>query len=175
MSIEPWLTDEHRRFQARVREFALAKIAPVARELDEHSTFPFETVRAMAEEGLLGLPIPRELGGQGMDTLSYILAVEELAKHDASHAITVSAHTTLGTSPIVTFGTKEQREKWVPPESEPAPGSVSPNPPRTRPGPAPIRAGPGRGRPGWRGATGCPAPRSSSPMRAWGRFSRSRP
>jgi butyryl-CoA dehydrogenase len=114
MSAAPWLTEEHRRFQARVREFALARIAPVARALDEHSTFPFETVRAMAEEGLLGLPIPRELGGRGMDTLSYILAVEELAKHDASHAITVSAHTTLGTSPIVTFGTGEQRERWVP-------------------------------------------------------------
>jgi alkylation response protein AidB-like acyl-CoA dehydrogenase len=114
MSASPYLTDEHRSFQGKVREFALAKIVPVARELDESSTFPFETVREMGREGLLGIPIPRALGGQGLDTLSYILAVEELAKHDASHAITVSAHTTLGTSPITTFGTREQQERWVP-------------------------------------------------------------
>jgi len=114
MAASPYLSDEHRRFQARVREFALERIVPVARELDEHSTFPFETVRAMGEAGLLGVPIARELGGMGLDTLSYILVVEELAKHDASHAITVSAHTTLGTSPIVTFGTPEQKARWVP-------------------------------------------------------------
>ena len=68
----------------------------------------------MAREGFLGIPVPRALGGLGLDTLSYILAVEELAKHDASHAITVSAHTTLGTSPILAFGTPTQRERWVP-------------------------------------------------------------
>jgi butyryl-CoA dehydrogenase len=69
----------------------------------------------MGEEGLLGIPIAKELGGLGLDTLSYILAVEELAKHDASHAITVSAHTTLGTSPIVHFGTAAQKARYVPP------------------------------------------------------------
>src|SRR6185295_18590322 len=114
MGSNPWLSDEHRRFQARVRDFALERIVPIARELDETSTFPWETVKAMGEQGLLGIPVPKDLGGLGLDTLSYILAVEELAKHDASHAITVSAHTTLGTSPILTFGTPEQRERWVP-------------------------------------------------------------
>ena len=114
MAANPYLSDAHRAFQARVREFALERIAPAARELDESSTFPWETVKAMGEQGFLGAPVPKELGGLGLDTLSYILLVEELAKHDASHAITVSAHTTLGTSPILTFGTREQQERWVP-------------------------------------------------------------
>ncbi len=114
MSSSPYLTDAHRSFQARVRAFALERIAPIARELDETAAFPWESVKGMAEEGFLGVPVPRELGGMGLDYLSYILVVEELAKHDASHAITVSAHTTLGTSPILAFGTREQQERWVP-------------------------------------------------------------
>ncbi len=111
MTSSPYLTDTHRRFQARVRDFALERIVPVARALDESAEFPWESVKAMGEEGYLGVPIPRELGGMGLDTLSYILVVEELAKHDASYAITVSAHTTLGTSPILTFETREQQER----------------------------------------------------------------
>ena len=114
MSESPYLTDAHRRLQARVRDFALERIVPVARKLDESAEFPWESVKAMGEQGFLGVPVPRELGGMGLDTMSYILVVEELAKHDASHAITVSAHTTLGTSPILTCGTREQRERWVP-------------------------------------------------------------
>ena len=114
MTASPYLTDAHRRLRERVRAFALERIEPVARVLDESSTFPWETVKAMVEEGLLGVPVPRELGGLGLDYLSYIVVVEELAKHDASHAITVSAHTTLGTSPILAFGTREQQERWVP-------------------------------------------------------------
>ena len=114
MAANPYLTDEHRRFQERVRGFARERIAPVARELDESSSFPWDTVKAMGEEGLLGVPVPKELGGLGLDTLSYILTVEELAKVDASHGLTVSAHTTLGTSPILAFGTREQKERWVP-------------------------------------------------------------
>ncbi len=114
MTASPYLSDEHRRFQAGVRDFALENIVPVARELDETSTFPWENVKAMGERGYLGVPVPEALGGLGKDYLSYILVVEELAKHDASHAITVSAHTTLGTSPILTFGTQEQKERWLP-------------------------------------------------------------
>lgn len=114
MSANPWLTDAHRAFQARVRAFALERIAPIAREMDATSAFPWETVKEMGAEGFLGVPVPVELGGLGLDTLTYVLTVEELAKHDASHAITVSAHTTLGTSPIVTWGTPEQKERWVP-------------------------------------------------------------
>lgn len=112
--MERYLTAEHVRLQERVRAFALDAIEPVARDLDESGTFPWENVAAMAEMGLLGVPVPRELGGLGLDDLSYILVVEELAKFDASHAITVSAHTTLGTSPILTFGTEEQKRRFIP-------------------------------------------------------------
>ncbi|HEX9885542.1 MAG TPA: acyl-CoA dehydrogenase family protein [Longimicrobiales bacterium] len=112
--MERYLTTEHERFRREVRAFAEEVIQPVARELDATSEFPWETVKAMADMGFLGVPIPRELGGLGLDTLSYILAVEELARVDASHAITVSAHTTLGTTPILDFGTPDQRERFVP-------------------------------------------------------------
>ena len=112
--MHPLLTERHLEFQGQVADFAREHIVPNATAFDETSTFPWESVKGLAERGLLGVPVPRELGGLGLDTLSYILVVEELAKHDASHAITVSAHTTLGTSPIVEFGTKEQQGRWVP-------------------------------------------------------------
>ena len=108
-------TDEHRELRGRVREFGREAIAPVARELDARSEFPWENVAEMGRRGWLGVPVPRELGGMGLDYTSYILVVEELARWDASHAITVSAHTTLGTSPILEFGTPEQKERYVPP------------------------------------------------------------
>ena len=97
-----------------VREFARKEIAPVARELDRTSTFPWENVRKMGELGLLGVPWSEELGGAGMDQLSYYITIHEMAKVDASHALTISAHTNLGTSPIVEFGTDEQRRTYVP-------------------------------------------------------------
>ena len=113
--MDRYLNDAHIALVKRVGDFAREAIVPIARELDESCEFPWETVKAMGEMGLLGVPVPKELGGMGLDYLSYILVVEELAKYDASHAITVSAHTTLGTSPILTFGTAEQKERWVPP------------------------------------------------------------
>ncbi|MGH2603670.1 MAG: acyl-CoA dehydrogenase family protein, partial [Dehalococcoidia bacterium] len=97
-----------------VRDFARAVIKPGARALDLESRFPWDNVRRMAALGLLGIPWPEELGGAGMDYLSYIIAIHELAKVDASHAITVSAHTTLGTSPIVDFGSDDQKRRLVP-------------------------------------------------------------
>lgn len=112
--MQPFLNEEHIALRQRVREFALEAIVPVATELDETCTFPWENVRTMGEMGLLGVPVPSELGGLGLDYLSYILVVEELAKFDASHSITVSAHTTLGTSPILAFGTDEQKERYLP-------------------------------------------------------------
>jgi len=112
--MDRYLSEEHQRFQEEVREFASEAIRPVARDLDHRSEFPWENVRAMAERGWLGIPIPREYGGMGRDYLSYTLAVEELARVDASHSITVSAHTTLGTSPIFYFGTEEQKRRWLP-------------------------------------------------------------
>ncbi len=97
-----------------VRDFARNEIAPIAREYDASAEFPWPTVKKMADLGLLGVPWPEELGGAGMDYLSYILTVHELAKVDASHGLTVSAHTTLGTSPIMDFGTDEQKRRFVP-------------------------------------------------------------
>ena len=110
----PYLDRNHLDLQADVRRFALEAIAPVARELDETARFPWENVRAMAERGWFGVPVPRELSGMGRDYLSYILVLEELAKHDASHSITVSAHTSLAMSPILAFGTEEQKARFVP-------------------------------------------------------------
>jgi alkylation response protein AidB-like acyl-CoA dehydrogenase len=112
--MEPYLTDQHEQFRAEIREFAETRIAPVARELDEQSRFPWDNVRELADRGWLGIDAPEEYGGLGKDYLSYILAIEELARIDASHAITVSAHSTLGTSPILNFGTEEQKQRYVP-------------------------------------------------------------
>ena len=97
-----------------VREFAREEVAPVAAELDADATFPWENVKKMGELGLLGMPWPESLGGAGLDLVSYVIAIHEMAKVDASHAITISAHTTLGTSPIVNFGTQAQKERYVP-------------------------------------------------------------
>ncbi len=113
--MDRYLSSEHVELRERVARFAREEIEPVARALDESAEFPWENVARMADMGLLGVPVPRELGGMGRDYLSYVLVIEELAKVDASHAITVSAHTTLGTSPILSFGTDEQRRRFVPP------------------------------------------------------------
>lgn len=112
--MQPFLNRDHLELRARVREFALDTIAPVARELDETARFPWDNVKAIAERGWFGVPVPREFSGMGRDYLSYVLVVEELARHDASHAITVSAHTTLATSPILAFGTEAQKSRFLP-------------------------------------------------------------
>src|SRR3954469_6084478 len=114
MSEHPFLTEEHDQVRALVRDFADREVRPVARHHDLKSEFPWENVKKMGELGLLGAPWPEELGGAAMDTLSYIIVIEEMARVDASHAITISAHTTLGTSPIVRFGTDEQKRRFVP-------------------------------------------------------------
>ncbi len=110
----PYLDRNHLDLQASVRRFASGAIAPVAREFDETGRFPWDNVKAMGERGWFGVPVPRELSGMGLDYLSYILVVEELARYDASHAITVSAHTTLAMSPILTFGSDAQKERFIP-------------------------------------------------------------
>lgn len=110
-----YLSQAHLDLRERVNAFGREAIEPVARRLDETGDFPWENAKAMAEMGLFGVPVPRELGGLGLDYLSYIVVVEELAKFDASHAITVSAHTTLGMSPILAFGTEEQKRRFVTP------------------------------------------------------------
>jgi butyryl-CoA dehydrogenase len=110
----PYLSDQHHQLRELVREFAEREIKPVARRLDLDAEFPWANVKKMGELGFLGTTWPEDLGGAGMDYLSYILLIEELARVDASHAITVSAHTTLGTSPIMEFGSEEQRRRFVP-------------------------------------------------------------
>jgi len=110
----PYFTEEHNQVRELVRGFAESEIKPVARELDLASEFPWENVKKMGELGLLGSTWPVELGGAGMDYISYIVIVEELARVDGSHAITCSAHTTLGTSPIFYFGNDEQRRRYIP-------------------------------------------------------------
>jgi short-chain 2-methylacyl-CoA dehydrogenase len=108
------LSPEHELIRDTVREFAREKIAPVAEELDRESRFPYELVAEMAELGLMGLPIPEEFEGGGGDTVSYALAIEELTRIDSSLAITVAAHTSLGTMPIFLFGSEEQKRRWLP-------------------------------------------------------------
>jgi alkylation response protein AidB-like acyl-CoA dehydrogenase len=109
-----YFTEHHHQVREMVREFSRDHIAPVAAELDRTSTFPWENIKAMGELGLLGVPWGEELGGAGMDQLSYYITIHEMAKVDASHALTISAHTNLGTSPIVEFGTEEQKRRYVP-------------------------------------------------------------
>src|SRR5436309_506608 len=109
-----YFSDHHLLVRDMVRDFAEQVVKPTARRYDLESKFPWDNVKQMAELGLFGIPWPEALGGSGMDYLSYIIVIHELAKVDASHAITVSAHTTLGTSPIVDFGTEEQKRRYVP-------------------------------------------------------------
>jgi alkylation response protein AidB-like acyl-CoA dehydrogenase len=108
------LSDEHLAIREAVREFAEREVAPVAEELDREKRFPLELVGRLAELGLMGVPFPAEWGGAGADTLAYAVLIEELARIDSSVAITVAAHTSLGTAPIHRFGTDAQKERWLP-------------------------------------------------------------
>ena len=108
------LTDEQELIRRTVRDFAVTRVAPVAEELDREERFPYEIVAELAELGLMGIPIPEEYGGAGADTLSYAIAIEELTRIDSSVAITVAAHTSLGTMPIYLFGNDAQKQEWLP-------------------------------------------------------------
>jgi len=108
------LTTEQALIRDTVRAFARERVAPVAEELDRESRFPYGLIAELAELGLMGIPIPAEHGGGGGDTLSYAIAVEELTRVDSSVAITVAAHTSLGTMPIFLFGSDEQKARWLP-------------------------------------------------------------
>ncbi len=108
------LDQEHELVRSTVREFAQQRVAPVAEELDRESRFPYELVGELAELGLMGMTIPEEYGGAGADTVSYAIAVEELTRVDSSVAITLAAHHSLGTLPIFSFGSEEQKQEWLP-------------------------------------------------------------
>ncbi len=109
-----YFSEQHLALREMVQAFARAEVAPIAARFDESQEFPWETVKRMGELGLLGIPWAEELGGAGFDLVAYMIAIHEMAKVCASHAITISAHTTLGTSPIVHFGTDAQKERYVP-------------------------------------------------------------
>jgi alkylation response protein AidB-like acyl-CoA dehydrogenase len=109
-----YFNEQHLAVRETVRAFARDEVAPVAAHYDATAEFPWPTIKRMGELGFLGVPWPEELGGSGLDILSYVMVIHELAKVDASHGLTVSAHTTLGTSPIVNFGTAQQKKRYVP-------------------------------------------------------------
>lgn len=109
-----FFTEEHEMLRDMVRDFSENEVEPIAREMDEKESIPAELISKMGELGIMGIPVPEKYGGAGMDTVAYATAIMELAKVDASVAITVAAHTSLGTIPIVLAGTEEQKMKYVP-------------------------------------------------------------
>jgi short/branched chain acyl-CoA dehydrogenase len=108
------LSHDHRLLRDTVREFAAAEVAPVAEELDRSKRFPYEIVRRLGELDLMGIPFPEEYGGAGGDSVAYALVVEELARVDSSVAITLCAHTSLGTQPLYLFGSENQKREHLP-------------------------------------------------------------
>jgi short-chain 2-methylacyl-CoA dehydrogenase len=108
------LSPDHELIRRTVREFAEGEVAPVAEELDRTKSFPYEIVRQLGALHLMGIPFPEEYGGGGGDTLAYVLAVEELTRVDSSVAITLCAHTSLGTQPLYLFGSEQQKREWLP-------------------------------------------------------------
>ena len=102
------LSKEHLLAQQLYRSFAEKEVKPLAQELDEEERFPYETVEKLAKCGMMGIPVPKEYGGQGADVLTYIMCVEELAKVCGTTAVVLSAHTSLCITPILENGTEEQ-------------------------------------------------------------------
>jgi len=109
------LSEEQKAIQDLCRDFARNEVAPRAEEMDRNEEFPYDLVRKMAELGLMGLPFPEKYGGAGADTVSYALAVMEIARADASTAITLAAHVSLGSTPLYLFGTEEQKQTYLVP------------------------------------------------------------
>jgi alkylation response protein AidB-like acyl-CoA dehydrogenase len=109
------LSDEHKMIRDAARDFAQKEIVPVAAEFDESGEFPKETIKKMGEMGFMGVEIPEEYGGAGMDTLAYVLALEEICKADAAHGVIMSVNNSLYCHGIMKFGTEEQKKKFVTP------------------------------------------------------------
>jgi len=108
------LSPDHELIRSTVRDFAQGEVAPAADELDRTKSFPYDIVRQLGDLGLMGIPFPEEYGGSGGDTLAYAIAVEELTRVDSSVAITMCAHTSLGTQPVYMFGSEEQKARLLP-------------------------------------------------------------
>ncbi len=109
------LSDEHKMIQKAARDFAEKEIKPIAAEFDESGEFPSETIKKMGEMGFMGIEVPEEYGGSGMDTLSYVLALEEICKVDASHGTIMSVNNSLFNYAFMNFGTEEQKQKFMVP------------------------------------------------------------
>ena len=109
-----YFTEEHKMLRDMVRDFARNEVKPLAQELDEKGGFPHESVKKMAELGLMGIPWDEKYGGTGMDTMALVIAIEEIGKVCPSTSATMMAHTSLGTAPIALFGTEEQKERYLP-------------------------------------------------------------
>ncbi len=108
------LSKEHEMARQLFREFAVNEVEPLAQEIDEEERFPIETVEKMQKYGFMGIPFPKEYGGQGCDNLTYVMAVEELSKVCGTTGVILSAHTSLCGAPIYEFGTEEQKKKYLP-------------------------------------------------------------
>lgn len=108
-----FLTDEHKMIRQAARDFAEKEIAPVAAEFDESGEFPVETIKKMGEMGFMGVEVPEEYGGAGMDTLAYVLALEEICKADAAHGTIMSVNNSLFCFGILKFGTEQQKQKYL--------------------------------------------------------------
>jgi len=109
-----YFTEEHKMLRDMVRDFARNEVKPLTQELDEKGGFPHESVKKMAELGLMGIPWDEKYGGTGMDTMALVIAIEEIGKVCPSTSATMMAHTSLGTAPIAVFGTEEQKERYLP-------------------------------------------------------------
>ncbi|MEW9672899.1 acyl-CoA dehydrogenase [Ammoniphilus sp. 3BR4] len=108
------LTEEQEMMRKMVRDFAQNEIAPIIESMEEKDEFPLQVIRKMGEYGLMGIPIPEQWGGAGADFVSYILAIHEIAKVSATIGVILSVHTSVGTNPILYFGTEEQKRKYIP-------------------------------------------------------------
>src|SRR3990170_5671089 len=109
------LTNEHKMLRDAARDFAQKEIAPVAAEFDESGEFPYATIKKMGGLGFMGIEVPEEYGGAGMDSLAYVLALEEICKVDASHGVIMSVNNSLYCHGILQFGTEEQKKKFITP------------------------------------------------------------
>ncbi len=109
------LDKKHEMARTLFKDFAETEVKPLAQEVDETEAFPAETVAKMAKAGFLGIPVPKEYGGQGCDPLTYVMCVEELSKVCGTTGVIVSAHTSLCIDPIMTYGSEEQKKKFVTP------------------------------------------------------------
>ena len=111
----PFLKDKHREVRRSVRAFCEAELAPIAREIDQEARFPWEVVEKMGGLGYFGIQVPPELGGAGMDSLSYVIAIEEISRVSGGIGLCVTVHNSVAVYPIMAFGSDEQKQKWIPP------------------------------------------------------------